>query len=334
MSSRPVTVRALPTVAGLVAGYLADTAFGDPRRGHPVALFGAGAERLERLLWRDSRAWGTAYAGLCVAAGTAIGVAAHAGTGRRPLARASVTALATWVVLGGRGLAEEGQAMAELLDEAAACGDPGPARARLSHLCGRDASELDTVALTRAATESIAENTSDAVVAPLLWGGVAGVPGLLGYRALNTLDAMVGHRSPRYRRFGWAGARGDDLANLVPARFGAFTATVAAPLVAGRVRDAARAWWRDAGKHPSPNAGPVEAAFAGALGVRLGGVNRYGTTVEDRGSLGIGPDPNTTDLRRSVRLSRIVGAAALAGGALLAVGREVVRAGSTRGRRG
>ncbi|MGA8995711.1 MAG: cobalamin biosynthesis protein, partial [Nocardioidaceae bacterium] len=125
---------------------------------------------------------------------------------------------------------------------------------------------------------------TDAVVAPLLWGAVGGPAGLLGYRAVNTLDAMVGHRSPRYHRFGWAAARLDDAANLVPAR----VAATLAVLLGGRPAASLRAWRRDARRHPSPNAGPVEAAFAGALGLRLGGVNRYGADVQDRGLLGDG----------------------------------------------
>jgi adenosylcobinamide-phosphate synthase len=145
----------------------------------------------------------------------------------------------------------------------------------------------------------LAENTSDAVVAPLLWGAVAGVPGLLGYRAVNTLDAMVGHRNPRYERFGWASARLDDVAGYLPAR-------VAALLAAGGGRRPAAAlatWRRDARRHPSPNAGPVEASFAGSLGVRLGGTNLYGGRVEQRGTLGDGPAPRPADLARAVRLA-------------------------------
>ncbi|WP_344072475.1 CobD/CbiB family cobalamin biosynthesis protein, partial [Prauserella alba] len=228
-------------------------------------------------------------------------------TRRSPLARFAVTTAATWAVLGGTGLAREGDVMAGHLQS----GDLSAARARLGHLCGRDATELDGTGLARAATESIAENTSDAVVAPLVWGGIAGLPGLLGYRALNTLDAMVGHRSTRYERFGWAAARADDVANLVPSRLSALAAALAAPGVGGRPGGAVRAWRRDAHRHPSPNAGPVEAAFAGALGVRLGGTNVYGGRAENRGTLGDGPSPSASDLGRSVRLSRLVGLVSL-----------------------
>ncbi|WP_245992454.1 cobalamin biosynthesis protein [Prauserella muralis] len=302
------------TAAGVVAGYAVDAVFGDPRRGHPVAWFGQAAGALERRMWADSRGRGALYTGLCVGAAAGAGALVQRATRTRPLARFAATTAATWVVLGGRGLAAEGEAMAGLLD----AGDVPGARARLPHLCGRDATTLDADGLARAATESIAENTSDAVVAPLVWGGLAGLPGLLGYRALNTLDAMVGHRSPRHARFGWAAARADDLANLVPARLSAMAASAAAPLVGGRPSRALRAWRRDAGHHPSPNAGPVEAAFAGALGVRLGGVNTYGGRVENRGMLGDGPAPGPADLRRSVRLSRLVGLAALAVSAVAA----------------
>jgi adenosylcobinamide-phosphate synthase len=280
---------------------------GDPERGHPVAFFGRAAGALEQRMWADSRQRGAFYAGLCVVAATGVGLAAQAATRQHPLARFAATALATWAVLGGRGLAAEGNTMAELLED----GDLPAARRRLSHLCARDATGLGTAALARAATESIAENTSDAVVAPLLWGAVAGIPGLLAYRALNTLDAMIGYHSPRYENFGWAAARGDDLANLVPARIGAAVTAVCASVVGGSVRRAWRVWRRDGARHPSPNAGQVEAAFAGALDVRLGGVNTYGGRTEDRGALGDGPAPATADLRRAVTLSRVVGVAAL-----------------------
>jgi adenosylcobinamide-phosphate synthase len=143
-----------------------------------------------------------------------------------------------------------------------------------------------------------------------LWGAVAGVPGLVGYRATNTLDAMVGYRSPRYRRFGWAAARADDVVNLVPSRVSALLAAALAPAVAGSPRGALTAWRRDARTHPSPNAGPVEAATAGALGVGLGGPTAYAHGVEDRPRLGSGPPPTPADLRRAARLSRLVTAAA------------------------
>ena len=156
----------------------------------------------------------------------------------------------------------------------------------------------------------MAENTCDAVVAPLLWGAVAGAGGLLGYRAVNTLDAMVGHHDMRYERFGWAAARLDDVANLVPARLTAVLAAALAPAVGGNGRAALRAVRRDGAAHPSPNAGRCEAAFAGALGISLGGTNVYQGRAERRGTLGDGPPPGPADLDRAIRLSRLITVAA------------------------
>lgn len=222
---------------------------------------------------------------------------------RHPLGAIAATAVATWIVLGGTSLAGEAAAMGRLLRH----GDIPAARVRLSHLCGRDAETLDADELARATVESIAENTCDAVVAPLLWGAVAGVPGLLAYRAINTLDAMVGHRGPRYARFGWAAARLDDAANYVPARVTAYAAALFAPAVGGSTRRALRVLRRDGADHPSPNAGPCEAAYAGALDVRLGGRNFYGGRDDRRGPFGDGSAPTPRDIARAIRLSRLIG---------------------------
>ncbi|MBB5978824.1 cobalamin biosynthesis protein [Kribbella solani] len=287
---------------GLAFGFAADRVLGDPQRFHPVAGFGQAAARLERPLYADSRASGAAYTTLLVGATAAAGLLAERATRRHPVLHTAVTAAATWTVLGARSLEREAEAMAGLLEEK----DIPAARDRLSHLCARDASALEADELARATVESVAENTSDACVAPLLWGGALGVPGLLAYRAVNTLDAMVGYRSPKYVNFGWASARLDDVVNLVPARVCAALTGVAA----GQARESVRVWRRDAGKHPSPNAGPVEAAYAGALGLTLGGTNSYGTYAENRGTLGDGPTPTVADVRRTATLARRVGVAA------------------------
>ena len=292
----PIPARA----AGLALGLGMDALLADPRRGHPVAAFGTVAGAVERRVYRDSRAVGAAYAvGL---AGTAALLGGVAGRSARPGPAVATTAVATWAVVGGTTLRREARALHALLVR----DDVPGARERLSHLCGRDPSALGTAGLARAGVESVAENTSDAVVAPLLWGAVAGVPGLLAYRAVNTLDAMVGHRSERYLRFGWAAARLDDVVNLAPARLTAALTVLLAPVVGGRPRDARRAWRRDGGKHPSPNAGPVEAAFAGALGRTLGGTLSYSGRVEERPLLGDGPAPSPEDLLRAARLSAAV----------------------------
>jgi adenosylcobinamide-phosphate synthase len=181
------------------------------------------------------------------------------------------------------------------------------ARQRLSNLCARDPSAMGVGHLARATVESLAENSSDAAVAPLLWGAVAGVPGLLGYRAVNTLDAMVGYTSARYLRFGRASARLDDLVNLVPARVTGLLTVLSAPVVGGSVERAWHVLHRDGARHPSPNAGRPEAATAGALGVVLGGANVYAGRVERRPELGAGGrPPAAADVRRAVRLGRVV----------------------------
>ena len=293
---------------GLGAGLAVDAVLADPRRGHPVAAFGTFAARAERLLHRDSRPAGVLYAGSLVGATALLGTGLSRAS-RTPARRFAVTAIATWAVVGGTTLRREARTMRRLL----AADELDGARRRLSHLCGRDPAALDADGLARATVESVAENTSDAVVAPLFWGAVAGVPGLLGYRAVNTLDAMVGHRSERYLRFGWAAARLDDAANLAPARVTAGLATLLAPVVGGRRSVAWRAWRRDGGKHPSPNAGPVEAAFAGALGRTLGGTLAYSGRTEHRPLLGDGPAPTVDDIARAARLS---GAVTLAAGVL------------------
>jgi adenosylcobinamide-phosphate synthase len=289
--------------AGLLIGMAADMAFGDPRRGHPVAGFGRFAVACEPRLYRDSRARGAAYALLC--SGAAVGAGwllrrACRGSGPRT---AGVTALAAWVTLGGSTLHRVSTSLGRTL----AAGDLDAARAGLPSLCGRDPEKLDEVGLARACVESVAENTSDAVVAPLLWGALAGIPGLLGYRAVNTLDAMVGHVCPRYCRFGWAAARIDDAVNYAPARLAAALTVLCAPLVGGSPSAVWLTWRRDPAAHPSPNAGRIEAAFAGALGTRLGGRTPYRHGVEKRPTLGAGPDPDARHVVRAVALSRLVG---------------------------
>jgi adenosylcobinamide-phosphate synthase len=276
---------------GLVLGYAADSLLGDPARWHPVAALGRAAAALERVTYADRRAPGVVHVTLLVGAAAALGAWVP-------------TALATWVVLGGRSLDREADAVEAFL----VAGDLPAARERLTHLVGRDTSKLDEGEIARAVIESLAENTSDAVVAPLVWGAVAGVPGLLAYRAANTLDAMIGHHNARYERFGWAAARLDDLLNLPGSRL---TAALAVAL-GDDSRAAWRTWRRDAPGHPSPNAGPVEAAFAGALGIRLGGVNVYGDRVESRCILGDGRPPDLHDITRARRLARSVGLGALA----------------------
>ncbi|WP_112465749.1 cobalamin biosynthesis protein [Streptomyces triticisoli] len=302
---------------GATAGLLGDLLLGDPRRGHPVAVFGRAAGAVEHVLWRDHRGWGVLHTAVCAGGAVATAALAASAVRRSRTASAALTAAATWAVVGGTSLAREARAIGQALE----AGDVEGARTRLPHLCGRDPQALDADGIARAVVESVAENTSDAVVGALVWGAVGGVPGLVGFRAVNTLDAMVGHKSPRHRRYGWASARLDDVAGWPGARLTAALAAVAGP----DARGALRAWRADAGKHPSPNAGPVEASFAGALGVRLGGTLAYGGRVEHRPVLnGSGRAVQAGDIERAVRLSRRVSWLALgvcAGARLLKRGR-------------
>ncbi|MFF4043158.1 cobalamin biosynthesis protein [Streptomyces sp. NPDC001816] len=290
---------------GAAAGLVGDLVLGDPRRGHPVAAFGRAAAAVERALWHDHRGWGALHTVVCAGGAVALGAVAERAVRRSPVASVALTAAATWAVVGGTSLAREARTVGRALE----AGDVEAARARLPHLCGRDPQALDADGIARAVVESVAENTSDAVVGALVWGAVGGVPGLLGFRAVNTLDAMVGHKSARFRRYGWASARLDDVVGWPGARLTAVLAAAAGP----DPRGALRAWRADARKHPSPNAGPVEASFAGALGVRLGGTLSYGGRVEHRPVLGgdTGRAVRVTDIDRAVRLSRRVGLLAL-----------------------
>jgi adenosylcobinamide-phosphate synthase len=288
-------------VSALVGGYAADLLLGDPARMHPVAGFGNVALRVERAVYAPTRARGVAYA---------LGLVGLAALGGELLARAvgrgAALVAVLWAALGGRSLVREANRVAAMLD----AGDLDAARAALPALAGRDPERLDADGVCRAVVESVAENTSDAVVGALLWGAVAGPAGVAAYRAANTLDAMVGHRDDRYASFGWAAARLDDALSWPGARVGAALAVACAPLVGGSPAAAWRVLRRDGGAHPSPNAGRMEASFAGALGRRLGGPLSYGGRVERRPELGDGPPPTPADVHRAVRLSLAVGALA------------------------
>jgi adenosylcobinamide-phosphate synthase len=296
---------------GAATGLTLDRLVGEPPVAHPVAAYGRLMAALEARLWHDSRLWGSAFTAAGVGLGATTGKAmdelcSRRGRGGRCRSTVPVigTALATGMAVAGRALADEARRVAAALE----AGDVDGARARLPALCGRDPDALDDKGLARAAVESVAENTVDAIVAPAFWAAVAGAPGTLAYRAANTLDAMVGHRSPRYLRFGWAAARLDDAANWIPARLTAGLVAAVRPGAAGEVA----AVLRRPPVHPSPNAAVSEAAFAVALGVRLGGDTVYGGRIDPRPTFGAGRPPEPADIDAAVRLSGDV-TAALAG---------------------
>jgi adenosylcobinamide-phosphate synthase len=269
---------------------MADRVLGEPpvpHQLHPVALFGSAAAGLERWLYADDRMRGAVYAGLNAA------IAAGAG------AIVGSPAAASYLATAGRGLHVAALDVAGALDR----GDLDEARTLLPHLVGRDPAALGADGIARATVESVAENTTDAIVAPALWTAVAGPTGTFLHRAADTLDSMVGYRNDRYARFGTAAARLDDALAWVPARATAALVALVRPSRAAEVWHTVRS---DAGGHPSPNAGVAEAAFAAALDVRLGGVNHYGGTAEARPVMGDGRPVDGADIAAAVALSRHV----------------------------
>ncbi|WP_162500346.1 MULTISPECIES: adenosylcobinamide-phosphate synthase CbiB [Bradyrhizobium] len=180
-------------------------------------------------------------------------------------------------------------------------GDIAAAREAVSRIVGRDPTALDEAGIARAAIESLAENSSDGIVAPVFWGALFGLPGIFGYKAINTLDSMIGHRSERHEAFGWAAARIDDLANFIPARLTGFLFV----LLASRRSEALSCMARDARRHRSPNAGWPEAAMAGALGVRLSGPRIYHGSATDEPWLNQGArDPRAADITEALTVYR------------------------------
>ncbi|MEM7276246.1 MAG: CobD/CbiB family cobalamin biosynthesis protein [Actinomycetota bacterium] len=301
--SRPVAELVARRAGGVALGLLLSRVVPDlPDRFHPVAWFGSAMAGVERRLWADRRLAGVAHTGI----GVAVGVAAGTLAGR----------LAPVVGVCAAGPQLRRVAMDVGLQLEAGRLDEG--RAAVRSLVGRDPSELDEHGVSAAVVESVAENMVDAVMGPAVWGLVGGAPGAAAHRAINTMDAMVGHRSDRYRRYGWASARLDDAVAYVPARLFAVLVALDRPGRAGAVVRVVR---RDAGAHPSPNAGVAEAAVAGALGRSLGGTLRYGDRVEHRPVLGDGGRPGPDDIRAVVALTdRIELAMAATLGAVWAVG--------------
>ena len=306
----------MSAVTLMLAGWALEAMFGWPDRlyrtiRHPVVWFGYLVRLLDKALNRQ--AWShmvryTAGMGITVlliaiATGLAILISdALPDT----IAGAAAEALIVSSLIASRSLYRHVAAIAAPL----ASGRLPDARLAVSQIVGRDPSDLDEAGISRAALESLAENASDGVIAPLFWGALFGLPGIAAYKAVNTLDSMIGHRNARYSAFGGFAARLDDGANFVPARL---TGCLIA-LAAGR-HQALKTMLRDARCHRSPNAGWPEAAMAGALGIRLSGPRSYG----DRTSLepwlnGGAPDPSADDLRRGLRL--YTGAMALAAGLL------------------
>lgn len=277
---------------------LLDRLLGEPPRWHPLVGFGRLVKAMERLaypaapqaepVWR-MRLRGAAAIALLLAPFT---LAAWA-LARLPLLEIIVPVILLYLAVGAQSLAQH----AEVVRKALADGDLALARERVGWIVSRDTSELDEAGVARAAIESVLENGSDAVFAALFWFLILGAPGAVLYRLSNTLDAMWGYKNNRYLHFGWAAARFDDVLNYLPARLTAVTY-----LLLGKAADGWRCWRTQAPTWYSPNAGPVMAAGAGALGVSLGGGARYHGQWKERPPLGCGPTPTHEDIGRAVRL--------------------------------
>ena len=294
-----------------LAALLAEAAIGYPAFvyraiGHPVTWMGALLSALESRFnrtnlpagWRRLLGFLTLASLLGVTGSAAIALDRAFAFG---LIGTGLLVLGAGSLLAQRSLHDHVRAVADALDrDGLAAG-----RGAVSMIVGRNPDRLDEAGVARAAIESLAENFSDGIVAPAFWLAVAGLPGAAIYKAANTADSMIGHRTPRYAAFGWAAARFDDAINLPASRLAACFLVVGAAAIGASPGGALRAVWRDASRHRSPNAGWPEAAMAGALGLKLAGPRVYGEETVDDAFMGDGRrDANAADIRRALRLFR------------------------------
>ncbi len=278
------------TVLEISAAYVADLLFGDPPGyPHPVKLIGKTISFLEKSFLRWARTpWMQRLSGGILAAGVVIGAGIFtwaiiwiAGW-VHPVFSSVVSVFFAYTTLATRNLYDEPRKVIRALDQE----DLPLARKEIGFLVGRDTDHLDEKEICRALIETVSENTSDGIVAPLFYLLIGGPPLAMAYKALNTLDSMVGYRNDRYRYLGWVSAKGDDIANLVPSRLTALLFVFSAFILKKNWKGAWRVAWRDGRKNPSPNSGYPEAATAGALGVQLGGKNSYFGRVEEKPLMG------------------------------------------------
>ncbi|PKM81829.1 MAG: cobalamin biosynthesis protein CobD [Firmicutes bacterium HGW-Firmicutes-14] len=306
----------------IFAAYVIDLIIGDPRHiPHPVVIIGKGIDAAEKVLRRFAApVLGLKLSGLILTV-IIVGVTYAA---MRGIVKGAYR-LDHWVgiiteiwflstTIAVKGLSSAAMEIYSLLDK----GDLSEARRKVGWIVGRDTQSMDEGEITRATVETVSENIVDGIIAPLFYAFIGGVPLAMAYKAVNTLDSMVGYRNEKYMEFGWASAKFDDLCNLIPARVTGFILLITF-LVTGRpVKNALKMIQRDACKHPSPNSGIPEAAMAGALGVRLGGLNYYGGVESFRAYMG----DSVTGLKKAhildtVRIMHVASVITLAAGAVV-----------------
>jgi len=311
----------------LAAAYLFDWIAGDPEWfPHPVRLIGKGIEGGERILRRPGQTPATELAaggmltfGVVVAAYLATAKTIALAQKRSQRLGLATEMLLAWTCLASRSLHKEASAVVDAMEE----GDTILARQRLARIVGRDTQALDQQEISRAVIETVAESSSDGVVAPLFYMALGGVPLAMAYKAINTLDSMIGHADDRYFFFGKIAARLDDVANFLPSRLTALGIAAASVIEDASPAAALETWWRDGMKHKSPNAGQPESAMAGALRVRLGGENYYAGEPMAAPLLGAGfPPPNALKARQAIRIVAVVSAVGAVAALLLRRGRR------------
>jgi adenosylcobinamide-phosphate synthase len=283
----------MSTVCMMIVAVLVDVWLGEPRRAHPLVAFGRMAMWMEARLYGDKR--GNGAAAWLLAVGPMV-VLLWLVLHQMPWwIRSLIAVYVLYATLGLRSLGEHALPVAHALQD----NDLDTARRAVGRMVSRDTEALDAHHVAAAATESVLENGNDAVFGALFWFALLGAPGALLYRLANTLDAMWGYRTERYERFGWAAARIDDVLNFIPARLTAMTYALC-----GNFSLAWRCWRTQARQWDSPNAGPVMAAGAGAVKVRLGGAAPYHGVWEERPTLGDGDLPDAASIIRALRLVR------------------------------
>ncbi len=277
---------------------LLDWLFGEPRKYHPLVGFGRYANKLEVMLnggkYRFNKGW-LAWMLAVIPVTLFTYWLSHIGSEQWQFV---VGAICGWLAIGWQSLKQHGLAVMTSLNSK----NMDEARLKTSYLVSRDTSALDETELSRATIESVLENGSDAVLAPLFWLIILGAPGVVFYRLCNTLDAMWGYRNARYEQFGKFAARMDDVLNYIPARITALLYTLCAGVKHGAIRSAWRAWQSQGKTWYSPNAGGVMASGAGALRLALGGTAIYHGTAKQRPNLGAGKQPSTDDIGRAIKL--------------------------------